>query len=113
MVRQHYSNPLCWPSFAATIIARQTAGRTTDATVRAIGAWTRAANETEIAESGKGNMEEQQQPMVTTHPTSHRACATTGGVVRGNGRSHSEGRAAGVSTNEGGVEPGPIAHPRR
>ena len=98
-------------SFAATIIARQTAGHTTGATVRATAAWTRATNET--AETGKGNMEVQQPTAVTTHVTSHRACATTGGGARGNGRSRTEGRAAGVSTNEGGVEPGPIAHPPR
>lgn len=50
---------------------------------------------------------------VTIHATSPRTCTTTGAAESGSGMSRTGGKAAGVSTNEGGVEPGPIARPPR
>lgn len=52
---------------------------------------------------------------VTTNATFLRRCTTIDEAVRGNasGLNRTGGKAAGVSTKEGGVEQGPIAHPPR
>lgn len=67
------------------------------------------------AENATGTGSHMEQPKVTIHVTSRRTCTTTDAAVRGsvNKKSRTGGKAAGVSTNEGGVEPGPIAHPPR
>lgn len=83
----------------ATTTALQTAGLTTDTTARAIGAWTTAA-------TGRGSTGRR----ATTTPATPRPATTTAGAAIGTARTHTGGKAAGVSTNEGGVEPGPIAH---
>lgn len=69
---------------------------TTNATVKEIGSHT-------------------EQQKVTTHATSLQTCSTTDEVAKGSvsGMIPTDGKAAGVSTNEGGVEPGPIAPPPR
>lgn len=91
-------------------------GRLTEDTVKDTDAWTRAENKTAI-EKGSHMV----QPKVTIRKASPQVCTTTDVAGRGNatGPTHSDGttptggKAAGVSTNEGGVEPGPIAHPPR
>jgi len=64
-------------------------------------------------EIGTGSHTEQLKVII--HGTSHQICTTTDAAGRENvnGTSLTGGKAAGVSTNEGGVEPGPIAHPPR
>lgn len=49
----------------------------------------------------------------TTTPATPRPATTTAGDAIETKRTPTGGKAAGVSTNEGGVEPGPIAHPPR
>lgn len=95
---------------AAMTIAQRNTDHSTEDTARDTDAWIRA--EIEIA-TERGNRTEQLK--VTIHGTSPRTCTTTDAAVRGsaNGTSRTGGKAAGVSTNEGGVEPGPIAHPPR
>lgn len=95
---------------AAMTIAQRSTGRLTEDTARDPDAWIRAGTGT-ATEKGS-HME---QPRVTIHATSPRACTTTDAAARGSviGTSRTGGKAAGVSTNEGGVEPGPIAHPPR
>lgn len=82
----------------------------TEDTARDTDAWIRAEIET-VTETGS-HME---RLKVTIHATSPQICTTTDAGARGsvNGMSRTGGKAAGVSTNEGGVEPGPIAHPPR
>lgn len=91
-------------------IAPRSTGHLTEDTARDTDAWIRAEIVT-VTEKGS-HME---QLKVTIHGTSPQACMTIGVAARGNvnGMSRTDGRAAGVSTNEGGVEPGPIAHPPR
>lgn len=86
-------------------IAQLNIDRLTGDTAKDTGAWTRA----EIATENGSHME---QLKVTIRATSPPPCMTTDEAVRGsaNGTSLTGGKAAGVSTNEGGVEPGPIAH---
>lgn len=66
-------------------------------------------------ESGTEKGSHMEQLKVTTHATSPQTCTTTDEAARGNVNEMNriDGKAAGVSTNEGGVEPGPIAHPPR
>lgn len=56
-----------------------------------------------------------EDPRHTTSATSPQTCMTTDVAVRGSesGMSPTGGKAAGVSTNAGGVEQGPIADPPR
>lgn len=93
-------------SVVALTIAQPREGPLTEGTARDTDDWITAESET-----ATGSHKEQLKR--TTHATSPQACTTTGVAVRGSGRSRTGGRAAGVSTNEGGVEPGPIAHPPR
>lgn len=67
------------------------------------------------SETGTEKGSHMEQLKVTTHATSPRICTTTDVAARGNANETNriDGKAAGVSTNEGGVEPGPIAHPPR
>lgn len=91
-------------------IVQQNTDHLTEDTARDLGAWIRAGIMT-ARETGN----RMEQLTVTIHATSPRTCTTTDAAVRGSasGMSHIGGKAAGVSTNEGGVEPGPIAHPPR
>lgn len=52
---------------------------------------------------------------VSTNAAFLQTCTTTDEAVRGSasGKNRTGGKAAGVSTKEGGVEQGPIAHPPR
>lgn len=102
--------PLSSDPVVAMTIAQRSTGHLTEDTAREPDAWIRA--EIEIA-TEKGSHTEQQK--VTIHVTSPQACTTTDAAAKGsvNGMSRTGGKAAGVSTNEGGVEPGPIAHPPR
>lgn len=92
-----------------TIVPRST-GRLIEDTARDTDDWTRA----EI-ENGTETGSHMEQQKVTTHATSPQTCMNTDEAVRGNvnGMSPIGEKAAGVSTKEGGVEPGPIAHPPR
>lgn len=91
----------------AMTIALRSTGHLTEDTARDTDAWIRA--EIKTATEKGSHME---QLKVTIHATSPQMCMTTDVAVKGiaNGMSHTGGKAAGVSTNEGGVEPGPIAH---
>lgn len=97
-------------SVAALTIALRSIGRLKEDTARATDAWIRVEIETATE---KGSLME--PPKVTIHATSPRTCTTIVAAARGsvNGMSRTGGKAAGVSTNEGGVEQGPIAHPPR
>lgn len=88
-------------------IAPLNTDHSTEDTARDTDVWIRAESETVI--EGKGSHMEQLK--VTINVTSP-PCTIIDVVVRGsaNGMSRTDGKAAGVSTNEGGVEPGPIAH---
>lgn len=94
----------------AMTIDLQSTGHLIEDTARDTDAWIRA--EIVIVTEKGSHME---QLKVTIHATSPQTCMTTDVAVRGNanGMSRTDGKAAGVSTNEGGVEPGPIAHPPR
>lgn len=94
---------------ALTIALRSTGHLTAD-TARDTDAWIRA--EIKTATEKGSHME---QLKATIHATSPQTCTTTDVAARGsaNEKSRTGGKAAGVSTNEGGVEPGPIAHPPR
>lgn len=94
------------PDPGATTTVLQTAGHTTDTTARATGAWTTAGNGTGIKTGITGRR-------ATTTLATPRPATTFAGDATGTARTHTGGKAAGVSTNEGGVEPGPIAHPPR
>lgn len=102
--------PLSPDSVVALTIALRSTGHLTEDTARDTDAWIRA--EIETATEKGSHME---QLKVTIHATSPPTCTTTGEAASGsaNGMSRTGGKAAGVSTNEGGVEPGPIAHPPR
>lgn len=91
-------------------IAQPSTGRLTEGTARDTDAWIRLENKTATE---KGNHAERLK--VTIRATSPRTCTTTDAGASGSasGKSRTGGKAAGVSTNEGGVEPGPIAHPPR
>lgn len=93
---------------AAMTIGQWNNDRLTEDTARDTDGLIRAENATETGSHTE-------QPKVTIHVTSRRTCTTTDAAVRGsvNEKSRTGGKAAGVSTNEGGVEPGPIAHPPR
>lgn len=103
---------LCSDSVVVMTIAPRNNGHLTEDTARDTDAWIRA--EIETATEKGSHME---QLKVTIHATSPQTCTTTDVAARGrgsaNGMSRIGGKAAGVSTNEGGVEPGPIAHPPR
>lgn len=101
------SMPLCNVTVEALTIAQRNGGRLTEDTARDTGAWIRAEKET-ATENGS-HMEQLKH---TIHVTSPQACTTTDVAGKGTvtGRNRTGGKAAGVSTNEGGVEPGPIAH---
>lgn len=105
-----YSLRLLSNSVGAMTIAPRSCGRLTEDTAKDTGAWIPAEIETATE---KGIRMEQLR--LTTSATSPQTCTTTAVVVRGsaNGMSLTGGKAAGVSTNEGGVEQGPIAHPPR
>lgn len=96
---------------AASTIAPPTCGRSTEGTAKGTDAWIPAEIET-ATERGSPT---EDHPRLTTNGTSHQTCTTTGVAVKGSesGMSLTGGRAAGVSTNEGGVEQGPIADPPR
>lgn len=102
--------PLSVDSVVAMTIALWNTGHSTEDTGRDTDAWIPAVIET-ATEKGS-NMEWQK---VTTSATFPQTCTTTGVAARGsvNGMSRTDEKAAGVSTNEGGVEQGPIAHPPR
>lgn len=95
-------------SVVAMTIAQRSTGHLTEDTARVTDAWIRAETTTE-----KGSHMEQLK--VTIHVTLLQTCMTTDAAVKGNvrGTNRTGEKAAGVSTNEGGVEPGPIAHPPR
>ncbi|MEQ2215044.1 hypothetical protein XENOCAPTIV_026449 [Xenoophorus captivus] len=85
-------------------IAQQNTDRLTEDTMKDTDDWTRVANET-----GTGNRTE--QPKAIILEISPQTCTTTDMAAResATGMTRTGGKAAGVSTNEGGVEPGPIA----
>lgn len=91
-------------------IAQWSTGHLTEDTAKVTDAWIRAGIETATE---KGSHMEQLK--VTIHVTSPQICTTIDAAVKGNanGMNRTGKKAAGVSTNEGGVEPGPIAHPPR
>lgn len=97
-------------SVGAMTIALWSSGPLNEDTARDTDAWIRAEIETATE---KGIRTERLK--VTIHATSPQTCTTTDVAARGseNGTSRTGGKAAGVSTNEGGVEQGPIAHPPR
>lgn len=99
---------MCVCVVAAMTIAQQITVRSTEDTMRDTDDWTRAGSET-----GTGSRTE--QPKAITLGISPRTCTTTDTAARESvsGKTRTGGRAAGVSTNEGGVEPGPIATPPR
>lgn len=103
--------PLSSDSVVAMTIAPRSTGHLTEDTARDTDAWEIRAEIETVTETGS-HME---QLKVTIHATSPQTCATTDVAERGSasGTSRTGGKAAGVSTNEGGVEPGPIAHPPR
>lgn len=100
--------PLCTYSVAAMTIAQPNTDHLTEGTARDTDGLIKAETTTETGSHTE-------QPKVTIRVTSRQTCTTTDAAVRGsaNGTSRTGGKAAGVSTNEGGVEPGPIAHPPR
>lgn len=102
--------PLSSDSVVAMTIDLQSTGHLIEDTARDTDVWIRA--EIVIVTENGSHME---QLKVTIHATSPQTCTTIDVAVRGsvNGMSRTDGKAAGVSTNEGGVEPGPIAHPPR
>lgn len=104
------TNFMCPDSVVALRIGRRSIGRLTEDTARDTDTWIRAETVTMIE---KGSRMEQLR--VTIHATSLQACTTTdaAGIESVTGMSLTGEKAAGVSTNEGGVEPGPIAHPPR
>lgn len=105
---------LCAQGVAVLSIGRQSTDPLSEDSVNT-GVWTRVESGT-VTESGS----HMQQLKVTIRQTSVQVCMTTD--VAGSAKDHTEektrtdgmihtgGKAAGVSTNEGGVEPGPIAH---
>lgn len=94
-----------FPLVVAMTIAPRSTGRLTEGTWRDTDGWIRAETETETGSRTA-------PPRVTIHGTSPRTCTTIAAAERGSESetSRTDGKAAGVSTNEGGVEPGPIAH---
>ena len=95
-------------SVAALTTGQQSGGPLTEDTAMDTDAWTTVGRET-----ATGNESPKPRPTLTIHGTSRPPCTTTGEAARGSAKSRTGGKAAGVSTNEGGVEPGPIAHPPR
>lgn len=91
---------LAMHDLGATTIALQTAGRTTDTT------GTVTVDRTAAGTGSTGRR-------ATSTPATPRQATTTDADEIGTTRTPTGGKAAGVSTNEGGVEPGPIAHPPR
>lgn len=98
-------------SVGALTIALPSCGHLTEDTARDTDAWIPAEIET-ATEKGTPT---QDRPRLTTNATSRQTCTTTDVAARGSesGMSPTGGKAAGVSTNEGGVEQGPIADPPR
>lgn len=107
---------MCAQGVVVLLIGRQNIGRLSEDSASTDG-WTRVGSGT-ATERGSRT----QPPKVTMPRTSAQACTTTDEGESGSERAHTEeksptggmsrtdGKAAGVSTNEGGVEPGPIAH---
>lgn len=95
---------------AAMTIAQRNTGHLIEDTARDTDGWIRAEIET-VTERGS----RMEQLKLTILGTSRQTCTTTDVAAKGtvSGMSRTGGKAAGVSTNEGGVEPGPIAHPPR
>lgn len=94
----------CFGVAAAMTIARQNIVRLIEGTTRDTGDWIRVESETG---TGTGSLMERLKAI--TRATSPQTCTTTDVAARENATSRTGGKAAGVSTNEGGVEPGPIA----
>lgn len=104
----------CAPEAVVLLTGQQTIGPSSEDSANT-GVWTRV-------ESGTATERESRtQPLkVTILQTSARACTTTDAAGSARARTEEKtptdgtirtgGKAAGVSTNEGGVEPGPIAH---
>lgn len=106
---------MCDQGVVAMTIAQQTIGRSTGDTARDTDAWNQAEIES-VTTTETGSHTEQLKVTITPpRGTSPQPCMTTAAAENGNvtGTSHIGGKAAGVSTKEGGVEPGPIAHPPR
>lgn len=99
-----FFSPSC--TVAATTIAPWSTDRTTDDTVKD----TDASTQTEI-KTGTGSPTV--RPRAIIHGNSLRTCTTTDAAERKSGSGPTREKAAGVSTNEGGVKPGPIANPPR
>lgn len=96
----YFPNLIC--AAAALTIARQNIDRLIEDATRDTDDWIRA-----VSETGIGSHMEQLKAII--HVTSPQTCTTTDVAVRESVTSRTGGRAAGVSTNEGDVEPGPIA----
>lgn len=98
-------------SVGALTIALPSCGPLTEDTAKATDAWIPA----EIEAATENGIPTEDRPRRTTNATSRPTCTTTGAAARGSasGTSPTGGKAAGVSTNEGGVEQGPIADPPR
>lgn len=101
---EHSILSVCLCAAAAMTIAQQNTGLSTEDTMRDTDDWTRAV-------SGTGTGSRTEQPKTIILEISPRTCMTTDTAARESvsGTTRTGGRAAGVSTNEGGVEPGPIA----
>lgn len=97
-------------SVGALTIALPSCGRLTEDTAKGTDDWIPAEIETATE---KGFRPEDLR--LTTNATSRQTCTTTDVAARGSESEMSPtgGKAAGVSTNEGGVEQGPIADPPR
>lgn len=95
----------CCLAVAAMAIAPWSTGRLIEDAGRDTDAWITAGIVT-----GKESLTEWLK--VTTNATFLQTCTTTDEAARGtaNGLNRTGGKAAGVSTKEGGVEQGPIAH---
>lgn len=97
-------------SVGALTIALPSCGHLTEDTAKGTDDWIPAEIETATE---KGIPTEDLR--LTTNATSRQTCTTTDVAARGSESEMSPtgGKAAGVSTNEGGVEQGPIADPPR
>lgn len=98
-------------SVGALTIALLSCGHLTEDTAKGTDAWIPA----EIETATEKGIPTEDRLRHTINATSRQTCTTTGVAARGSesGMSPTGGKAAGVSTNEGGVEQGPIADPPR
>lgn len=98
-------------SVGALTIALPSCGHLTEDTAKGTDAWIRA----EIETATEKGIPTEDRLRLTTNATSRQTCTTTDVAARGSesGMSPTGGKAAGVSTNEGDVEQGPIADPPR